>query len=327
MRRASLRPERLLLATAAALAIVAAAVVAAAVPAGSVPGRQLLPFGGIPVPEGGMLASVADNLADMPEVWAATEDGDVLPTGPTDVGVVPVPQGTAASPLLTRIPKPALPAGPRRVGIQAGHWLTEEAPPELWRLLTQGGTSWAGIREVDITLDIAERVKSILEPQGIVVDVLPTTIPPGYVADAFVALHGDGDLSGLASGFKIAHGARRTPFEAALLETIKREYGSATGLGYDGENVTRAMRSYYVFSWQRIKYSTAPHTPSVVLEMGYLSNDADRALMVGRADLVAGAIATGILRFLEAHPREQLFGEDLLVPAIPQFRRPSPSSP
>ena len=38
---------------------------------------------------------------------------------------------------------------------------------------------------------------------------------------------------------------------------------------------------------------------------------------------VAEALARGIERFLEAHPREKLFGEDLLVPT-PRFRFTSP---
>jgi len=262
-------------------------------------------------------------------VWSATEGGDELPSGPTAAGPVPEPAravaaAPAASPisLFTRIPKPALPAGPRRVGIQAGHWLTEQAPPELWRLLTQTGTSWNGQTEVEINLDIAKRIKAVLEPNGIVVDVLPTTIPPGYVADAFVALHGDGDGTGANSGFKMAFSSRRTPFEADLLETIKGEYGKATGLSYDAARIGRSMLVYYAMSWQRNKYATAPHTPSVILEMGYVSNDNDRELMTERADVVAGAIASGILQFLAEHPRDKLFGQDLLVPAIPQFAPP-----
>ena len=225
----------------------------------------------------------------------------------------------------TRVTKPTL-TGPRRVGIQAGHWLTTEAPPELWRLVAQTGTSWQGVKEVDINLDIAKRIKAILEPKGIVVDVLPTTIPPGYVADAFIALHGDGDGTGENSGFKMAYATRRTPYEQDLLLAIKADYKAATGLTYDLARVSRGMLAYYAMSWQRTKYSTAPHTPSVILEMGYVSNDGDRELMTEHGDVVAAAIASGIVRFLNDHPREKLFGQDLLVPALPAFGPvPAPS--
>lgn len=214
----------------------------------------------------------------------------------------------------TRVKAPGLPEGPRRVGIQAGHWLTEQAPPALARLVTQTGTSWNGIKEWQINLDIAQRVAKILMAKGLVVDVLPTTIPPGYVADAFVSLHGDGDGVGAKSGFKLAHSTRRTQYEDALQNILTEEYAAATGLAYDRTGVTGGMRNYYAHSWTRNKYSTMPHTPSVILEMGFVSNDHDRWLLTTEADTVAGGIANGILRFLDDHPREKLFGDDLLIP-------------
>jgi hypothetical protein len=51
--------------------------------------------------------------------------------------------------------------------------------------------------------------------------------------------------------------------------------------------------------------------------MGYISNDDDRALMLDKADLVAGSIADGILKFLNDTPRSKIFGQDLVVPAFP----------
>jgi len=63
----------------------------------------------------------------------------------------------------------------------------------------------------------------------------------------------------------------------------------------------------------------------VILEMGYISNDDDRALMLDHADLVAGSIADGIMKFLSDTPRSNIFGQDLLVPAFPS--RPSRPSP
>ena len=328
--RGRVGPGSLLLVSAAAVAVLV----------GSIVGQQLVRARGADgAGAGGILASVDDNLAQMPEVWNLTEEGDELPGGDTMTAVVPAPTTLpGAAPLVlpsgqpaptpvlyTRIPKPVLAPGPRRIGIQAGHWETAKAPPELWRLETQTGTSWNGVTEVEINLDVANRVKSILEPKGFLVDVLPTTIPPGYVADAFVALHGDGDGTGENSGFKMAFSSRRTPYEAALLQSIKAHYGAATGLPYDSGRISRNMINYYALTWQRNKYATAPHTPSVVLEMGYVSNDHDRTLMTERADVVVAAIAEGILRFLDDHPRDTLFGQDLLVPARAQFGTPRPS--
>lgn len=268
-----------------------------------------------------MLASVAADLARLPEVYALTDTGDVIPVGDTAVGAAPVAAG-AVDPdaYYTRIAAPTL-DGPPRVGIQAGHWLTEDVPPSLWRLVEQTGTQWGDVREVDINLDVAKRVARILEGRGIVVDILPTTIPPGYVADAFVALHADGDGAGGTTGYKLAHGARRTPYEDDLVASLREHYAAATGLPYDSDplHYTLNMSSYYAFNWQRVSYATSPFTPSAIVEMGFVSNDGDRELLTERADVVAAGIAEGIVRFLDTHPREALFGSDLLVPSRPQF--------
>lgn len=222
-----------------------------------------------------------------------------------------------------RIPKPVV-SGPRRVGIQAGHWRTNEAPPELFQLLSQTGTSWGGVTEWETNLEIAERVAEFLRSKGIVADVLPTIIPAGYLADAFVSLHSDGDGTGEKSGFKLARSTRRTPHEDALQRMLTAEFGSATGLAYDSQGISNGMRNYYAASWSRVRYSTSPFTPSVILEMGFLSNSNDRNLIVNEQDLLANAIANGILKFLDATSREALFGQDLVVPPL-RSRFPSPS--
>lgn len=301
-----------------------AAIGMVAVAAGTILGQSApRPPPALEVTEPGLIASAGEVLDDPPPLDGPDDRtekiaamlGREAPAGAAE-GMPPT--------FYTRIPKPVLPDGPRRVGIQAGHWRTEEAPPDLPRLLAQTGTSWEGVNEIDVNLDVAQRVAALLAARGIAVDVLPATIPPGYLADAFVALHADGDGTGETSGFKLANSSRRTPYEVDLLEAIKDDYAAATGMRYDGEHVTRGMRGYYAMAWHRVRWSTAPFTPSVILEMGYLSNDGDRELMTERADLVAGAIASGIIRFLDAHPRETLFGADLLVAPPARFDRTAP---
>lgn len=241
-----------------------------------------------------------------------------------------VPSVQAASndpPGWTRIPRPAAPAGPRRVGIQIGHWLTQSAPPELGRILQQTGGSWNGITEVQITTPIAERMKALLEANGIVVDILPTTVPPGYLADAFVSLHVDDDGTGAKSGFKLAHSARRTPHEDRLQTLLTEEYGKATGLEYDAAGVTRNMTGYYGFAWSRVRYATSPFTPSVIVELGFIGNGDDRSILMDQRNVVAQSLATGVLRFLSAVSRDDLFGKDLVVPPLrPTRPTPSPSA-
>jgi N-acetylmuramoyl-L-alanine amidase len=226
----------------------------------------------------------------------------------------------------TRVPAPKVEPGARRIGIQVGHWQTENVPPELRRLEVQTGTSWDGITEVDVSLEIATRLADLLKSHGYIVDLIPTTVPQGYLADAFVALHLDGDGTGENSGYKMAHGSRRGPYEQQLLEDIKDEYGAATGLPYDQEHISRNMTGYFAFSWQRFRSSTSPFTPSVILEMGFLSNDDDRALAMDHPDVLAIGIANGIERFLSEVPSTELFGKDLLLPPNrAAFPTPSPS--
>jgi N-acetylmuramoyl-L-alanine amidase len=240
------------------------------------------------------------------------------------VGAVTIlPAKSGDPPGYVRISPPKVPDGPRRVGIQAGHWMTDNVPPELQRLEDQTGASWDGIDEVDINLDIAQRVATLLRSKGLAVDVLPTTVPAGYVADAVVALHADSDGVGDNSGFKMAHSTRRSPYEEQLMNDVKDEYAAATGLDYDPGHVTRNMTNYYLFAWNRFRSSTSPFTPSVILEMGYLSNDGDRALMIDQADTVATGIANGILRFLGEVPSTSIFGKDLVLPPTRAFPIPT----
>lgn len=278
----------------------------------------------------GLGASGVWHAGALPDVRAELVGS--MPAGAVAAGGLALPllapnfAGPVDPPGTVRVAHPVLLAGPRRVGLQVGHWLTQEAAPELGaRILSQTGTSWNGVTEVSVNLDIAERVGAILTAQGIEVDILPTTVPVGYLADAFVAIHADGDGTGAKSGFKLAHSSRRAPYEDRLMALIADEYGAATDLDYDSGGVTRAMINYYAMAWGRYQHATSPFTPSVILELGYLSNERDRHLMVDRPGLLAEAVATGIVRFLDEHPRSRLFGADLVVPA--QRARPSFAPP
>lgn len=265
--------------------------------------------------------------ASRPSVLAG-DDADPV-TGQGDAAAAVAAAGArmlpADPPGWIRIQRPAVPEGPRRIGIQAGHWRTAEAPPELWRLIEQTGATTNGITEWETNLAIAERAAALLRERGYVVDILPTIISPGYVADAVVSLHSDADETGTVSGFKVANSTRRTPYDAALKAAVIEAYGGATGLPYDeGGARSPNLRNYYLNVWSRNRYSVSPFTPSVVLEMGFLTHSRDHQLIVNEQDRLARAIAQGILAFLEATPRDALFGQDLVVPP---FRRPASPSP
>lgn len=317
-----MKMRRLFAVAVTGLAVVAASAVACGVFAPgtgpAIPGLPGAPANGVAVQPGAPLPMLQD-----------IDPEDLDPS--RDVPGVPPqalapPGGAFVQANGVRIPKPAMPSGPRRIGIQVGHLETDQVPAELGtRIIFQTGTSWGGVNEVDVNLDIAERMKAQLVARGYVVDIIPTTIPPGYLADVFIALHADGDGTGENSGFKLAHGSRRGPYEDRLMALVRDEYARITGLDYDGEHVTRAMSAYYGFNWGRYQHAAAAHTPAVILEMGYLSNGHDRDIMVNRADGVATAIVNGIQKFLDEVPQSKIFGQDLVVP--PQrggFPSPSP---
>lgn len=285
----------------------------------------------------------ATGLVQPPAVRPGVPDGFVpagvplpefqsdLTSDPADldsyIPAVAPPGGVFVRNGVIRVPAPAPPNGPRRVAIQVGHWQTESAPPELYRLIAQPGATWSGVREVDVNLDIARRVAARLERQGIAVDLLPATIPPGYVADAFLALHADSDGVGELSGFKAAHGPKRGPFEDALVADLQRTYGILTGLDWDAEHISPNMRFYYAFNWGRYQHALAPHTPAAILEMGYVSNDDDRGKMLEHADVLADAIVAGLTAFLAETPRERIFAADLEFPVLPPSTPPPSPSP
>jgi len=276
---------------------------------------------GVQVPAGGPLPLAVDPDPDEPL--------DMDLTAPP-IALAP-PGGAIVQLGLVRIPKPKVdPNGQRRVGIQIGHLQTDDVPKEYGtRIQLQTGTSWAGVTEVDVTMEIADRMATLLTAQGIAVDILPTTIPEGYLADVFIALHCDGDGVGVLSGFKMAHGSRRGPYEDRLMTTIKDVYARATGMDYDAEHVSRAMLAYFAFNWSRYQHATSPFTPATIIELGFLSNADDRYLLENKPDLIATALTNGILKFLDDTPRTKIFGEDLLIPQTPirQGPIPSPTTP
>ncbi|HEY8602131.1 MAG TPA: N-acetylmuramoyl-L-alanine amidase [Thermomicrobiales bacterium] len=188
-----------------------------------------------------------------------------------------------------------------RVGLQVGHWQIEELPEEQERLRGQTGGSGGGVREVDMNLAVARKAATLLEAVGVAVDLLPATVPKGYLADAFLAIHCDASTSGGASGYKLARyrdsliGTR----DDALIAAISDTYGPASGLRWD-DTITRAMTGYYAYNARRYQTIISRKTPSAIIELGFLTNAADRAVLVGQQDLLAAAIALGLLRFVIA---------------------------
>lgn len=193
------------------------------------------------------------------------------------------------------------PDRPLTVGLQVGHWKSDELPEELERLRGNTGASGYGKSEWEVNYAIAEKTKELLEKKGVVVDILPATIPPEYWADVFVAIHADGSEDRTKSGFKIA-GPRRdyTGKRDMIINLLRDEYASATGLSWDEEGISRNMRGYYAFSWWRFDHAVHPMTPSIILETGFLTTPSDARLIVDSPEIPATALANALLRYLES---------------------------
>lgn len=191
------------------------------------------------------------------------------------------------------------PEGPARVGLQVGHWKNDELPGELSRLVGNTGATGGGKSEAEVNLSIAQKTARVLETKGVIVDILPATVPVEYWADVFVAIHADGSLDTEASGYKIAAPWRDLTGKAnTLIEHLDEEYGLATQLKKD-PNITRNMRGYYAFAWWKYDHAIHPMTTAVIVETGFLTSPADRKIIVDNADVPAQALAQGIISYLE----------------------------
>lgn len=188
--------------------------------------------------------------------------------------------------------------GPVRIGLQVGHLDAGEQPDELASLRTSTGGHWDGIDEVTVNLAVVEALAERLTALGFEVDVLTATVPVRYTADALISVHADANPDTSRRGYKSAHTRpARNAHEPLLKLAIDRRVFLATQQPDDDSNVSGNMLHYYAFNHQRFAHAAAPRTPGLLVELGYLSNDADMTLMRD-PDLYAAAIANGLLDYL-----------------------------
>ena len=191
------------------------------------------------------------------------------------------------------------PDSPPKVGIQVGHWKNDEVPEELERLIGNTGATGGGKSEWEVNHNIAMLMKTILEAQGIVVDILPTTIPPHYWADVFISLHADGSTDRAKSGYKFAGPWRDLSSNSnQLVSLLEQKYEEVTKLEKD-PNVSRNMRGYYAFSWWKYEHAIHPMTTAVIAETGFLTNRSDQRLLINSPEIPAQAMTKAIIEYLE----------------------------
>jgi N-acetylmuramoyl-L-alanine amidase len=181
-----------------------------------------------------------------------------------------------------------------RVGLLAGHWRYDT-----------GAICPDGLREVDVTLDVAQRTAAILEARGYVVDLLPEHDPDvpaaplqGYRAAAFVSIHADSCEVAGASGFKVARWlwSGMPAVDDRLVGCLNEAYAAATGLTRHADSITIDMTNYYAFR------EIALDTPGAIIELGFLHDD--RAQFDAHRYEMARGIADGISCFLDASEEE-----------------------
>jgi len=239
----------------------------------------------------GIVAARADNSRSLPDTFITAVADTTVPAPP-----LYGPANPADAYLDWHRPNE-----PLRVGLQAGHWQAADAPEELAGIRENG--AWGGGKaEWEVNLEIARRTAAMLTAAGIVVDILPATVPPGYWADAFVSIHADDSPDRRVSGYKVASPWRDLTGSAEQLATlIYDSYGNETGMANE-PNITDDMRDFYAFNWQKYQHAINPMTPAALLETGFLTNASDRRLIVLNPEIPARALADAILRFLSPIP-------------------------
>lgn len=177
------------------------------------------------------------------------------------------------------------------IGIVSGH----RGPYPSTGLPDPGATCADGLTEQQVNENVARQVVTLLQREGYQVDLLDEFDArlQGYRALAVVSIHADSCefVNEQATGFKVASFAYSTvpQVDAQLVTCLNDRYAAATGMSLH-PSITNDMTNYHNFQ------ELAPGTPGAVIEIGFLY--LDRALLTGRADVIAYGIYDGILCFL-----------------------------
>lgn len=211
---------------------------------------------------------------------------------PMVVSATPLSPGVEEpAPLATPLPSvEPMPASPNpRIGIVAGHWGSDT-----------GAVCPDGLQEVDVNLDIARRVVSILGSLGYEADLMEEFDPRlrDYWAYGLLSIHADScepfpGASPPASGFKVARvqDSLVPEEEDRLVGCLSQCYAARTGMYFHATSVTVDMTRYHTF------YEIDARTPAAIIETGFMLND--RELLTYQPDLVAQGIVDGLICFLE----------------------------
>ena len=167
------------------------------------------------------------------------------------------------------------------VGIVAGHSGNDPGavcPPEL-----------ENTREVDVNLDVANRVRELLAQNGYVVNLLTEydTRLQGFQAMALVSIHADSCeyVNEKATGFKVAAALSTIYPEntTRLTNCLRTRYAAKTNMDFHAGSVTPDMTSYHAFS------EIDNNTPAAIIEIGFLN--LDHEILTKQQDNIAQGVA------------------------------------
>jgi N-acetylmuramoyl-L-alanine amidase len=154
-----------------------------------------------------------------------------------------------------------------------------------------------GLREVDITTDVAHRAKALLEARGYTVDILAEfdarlTHNQTYAPRVFLAIHADSCIY-YATGYKVARADNSViPQEDdRLTRCISLSYAAASELPFHAGSITTDMTHYHGLE------EISPQSPGAIIELGFLGSNHD--LLQNHRDILAQGVADGIDRYLQ----------------------------
>jgi len=207
---------------------------------------------------------------------------------PQVLALVPMLGIPTYTPEPTRTPTPSPTPVPPPIAIVAGH--SGGIDP--------GASCSDGLREVDITTEVARRIKALLDARGNRVEILAefdtrlSGAKKDYAPRVFLAIHADSCVYE-ATGYKIV----RAEFSAIpqeddrFVRCINVAYAAATKLPFHEGSITRDMTHYHGLN------EINPQTPAAIIELGFLGGDHD--LLKFKRDVLSNGIVAGIESFLK----------------------------
>ncbi len=160
------------------------------------------------------------------------------------------------------------------------------------------GATAQGVNEKDIVLNVSIILKQLLEKQGLQVIMTRTNdtfvelkercnIANKEKADVFVSIHCNSASSTQAHGFEIFH---------SIGSTKGNKLSADIKLSVNGnKSLIRADRGIKPANFTVL---TGTNMPAVLVELAFISNDADRELLKTKQNEFAQAIAKGVFNYL-----------------------------